>query len=275
MKTSPHFHNLINQIRRGEVIFWVGSGFSKISGFLLGRELVELIKRNVNESDLPIFNNKYGLDEVSEEFVQLYSRKKLEDLLVGEYGKIPENLQYQKQIVKIPQITTIITTNYDTCFEHVYDDRLCAIVSDTDIVKCSKSQKVSLYKIHGDVNNSKKIVITKSDYANFYKKQSESLVWNEIRSLITKFSILFIGYSFEDTNVKLIFDDVLERLGNTHCDLFLISSSIAPYKQTYLEREYSIKYIDMSIQKAIPKIGRAIEKTFFKIFKVDTLSLHF
>ena len=263
MKTSPHFHELINQIRKGKVIFWVGSGFSKTSGFLLGSELVELIKRNVNESDVSIFNTKFNLDDVSEEFVQIYSRKKLEHILIDAFGKIPEDLQYQKQIVKIPQITTIITTNYDTCFELAYGDRLCTIISDADIVKSTKAQKVNLYKIHGDVNNPQKIVITKSDYANFYKKQSENLVWNEIRSLITKNSILFIGYSFEDSNVKLIFDDILERLGKDHCDFFLISPSIAQYKQAYLEKEYSIKYIEMKIEKAIPKIGRAIEKSFY------------
>jgi hypothetical protein len=259
MKTSPNFKNLIDQIRKGEIIFWIGSGFSKTSGFLLGSELVERIKKKVNDSEISFFKNKNSLDDVSEEFIILYTRKKLVDILVEEYGKPPETLQYQKQIEKIPQITKIITTNYDTCFENVYGDKLCKIVSDTDLVKCSKIDKVNLYKIHGDVQNPQKIIISKSDYANFYKKQSESLVWNEIRSLITKSSILFIGYSFEDINVKLIFEDILERLGNTHHDFFLISSSLPQHKQNYLKEKYSIKYIDMTVEKAIPKILRTIE----------------
>ena len=259
MKTSPHFENLINQVRRGEVIFWVGSGFSKTSGFLLGRELVDIIKKNVNDSDIPFFDNKNSLDDVSEEFVQIYNREKLEGILIDEFGKEPGTLEYQQQIGKIPQITKIITTNYDTCFERAYGDKLCKIILEKDIVKCSKITKVNLYKIHGDVDNPQKIIISKSDYANYYKKDHENLLWNEIRSLITKSSILFIGYAFEDANVKLIFDDVLERLGSTHGDFFLISPAVPPYKQNYLKEKYSIKYIDMSVEKAIPKILRTIE----------------
>jgi hypothetical protein len=263
MKTSPHFENLINQIRKGEVIFWVGSGFSKTSGFLLGSELIERIKKSVNNTDISVFSNKNSLDDVSEEFVQLYTRKKLEDILIDVYRKKPEMLQYQKMIEKIPQVTKIITTNYDTCFENAYGDKLCKIVIDTDIVKCSKITKVNLYKIHGDVESPQTIIITKSDYANFYKTEHQNLLWNEIRSLITKSSILFIGYSFEDTNVKLIFDDVLERLGSSHRDFFLVSPSVPFYKQKYLNEKYSIKYIDMTVEKAIPKIFRTVENYLF------------
>jgi hypothetical protein len=267
MKTSPYFKNLINQIRKGEVIFWVGSGFSKTSGFILGSELVERIKENLNDSEISFFENKNSLDDVSEEFTLLFNRKKLEDILVKEYGKSPKTLQYQKQIKKIPQITKIITTNYDTCFEQVYGDKLCKIVLDTDLVKCSQTTKVNLYKIHGDIENPQGIIISKSNYANFYKKGSESLVWNEIRSLITKSSILFIGYSFEDANVKLIFDDILERLGNNHHDFFLISPKLPSHRQDHLKEKYSIKYIDMTVQKAIPKLLRTIEKNLIDDIK--------
>jgi len=260
MKTSPYFECLINQIRKGEVILWVGSGFSKPSGFLLGSELVNVIKKNVNDTDIFFFANKGSLDDVTEEFVQLYKRENLERVLQEEFGKKPKNLKYQQQVEKIPQITKIITTNYDTCFEQVYGDKLCKIVLDTDIVKCSKITKVNFFKIHGDIKNPQTIIITKSDYTKFYNKGRESLLWNEIRALITKSSVLFIGYSFEDTNVKLIFDDVLEKLGNEHRDFFLISPSLPPHKQDYLKEKYSIKYIDMTVEKAIPKILRIIEK---------------
>jgi len=260
MKTSPHFESLINQIRKGEVILWVGAGFSKPSGFLLGGELVNIIKKNVNVTDISFFANKGSLDDVTEEFVQLYTRENLERILQEEFGKKPENLKYQQQVEKIPQITKIITTNYDTCFEQVYGDKLCKIVLDTDIVKCSKVTKMNFFKIHGDIKNPQTIIVTKSDYTKFYNKGRESLLWNEIRALITKSSVLFIGYSFEDTNVKLIFDDVLEKLGNEHRDFFLISPSLPPHKQDYLKKKYSIKYIDMTVEKAIPKILRIIEK---------------
>lgn len=267
MKTSPHFEDLINKIRKGEVIFWIGSGFSKTSGFLLGSELVDRIKENVNESDIQFIQNKNSLDEVSEEFIQLYSRKKLEDLLIAEFGKKPQSLHFQELIQKIPQVTKIITTNYDTCFEQTYGDKICKILIDTDIVKCSKINKVNIYKIHGDIDCPEKIIISKTDYAMIYKKDSENLVWNEIRSLITKSSILFIGYSFEDLNVKLIFDDILERLGETHNEFFLISPSVPSHRQTYLKEKYSIKYIDMTVEKAIPKISRVIEKNLLHDIK--------
>jgi hypothetical protein len=264
MNTSSHFQNLIDQIRNGQVIFWVGSGFSKTSGFLVGSELVERIKKTVNHTHIPFFEKKNNLDDVSEEFIQIYDRKRLEIFLVEEFGKTPETLQYQKQIEKIPQVTKIITTNYDTCFEQVYGERLCKIVFDTDLVKCSKKSKVNLYKIHGDINDPKTIIVSKSDYADLFHNRINPLVWGEIKSLITKSSILFIGYSFDDTNVKLIFDDILEQLGNTHHDFFLISPSLPLHRQNNLKEKYSIKYIDMKIENAIPEILQAIETHFFE-----------
>ena len=264
MKTSPYFEDLVNKIRKGDVIFWVGSGFSKTSGFLLGSELVEHIKKQVKNCDIVYFETKNNLDDVAEEFIQLYHREKLEKVLTDEFGKEPITLRYQQLVERIPQVTKIITTNYDKCFELAYGDKLCKIVQDTDIVKCSKLTKVNLYKIHGDVEYPDKIVISESDYANFYKKERGNLLWNVIRSLITKYSILFIGYSFEDTNVKLIFEDILERLGDIHQDYFLISTAVPFHKQTNLKEKYSIKYIDISVEKAIPKIQRVIEKNLIK-----------
>lgn len=86
------------------------------------------------------------------------------------------------------------------------------------------------------------------------------MVWNEIRSLVSKNAVLFIGYSFEDTNVKVIFDDILKRLGESHQNYYLIAPSIPEYKRDYYREKYSIRFIQMSAEKAIPKLHRVIEK---------------
>jgi hypothetical protein len=186
------------------------------------------------------------------------SRKELISVLDKVFKKEPTNLTLHETVSKISQIQTIITTNYDKSFERAYRNDIFTIISDKE-VPASIRNKVNLYKIHGDIDVPNSIVITKTDYSDYYKERKENLVWNEIRSLISKYSILFIGYSFEDSNVKSMFEEILGRLGDLHKDYYLITPNLPDHKKRYLLEKYSIHYIKMSAEDAISNIRNEVE----------------
>jgi hypothetical protein len=252
------FDEIISKIRRGEIILWVGSGFSRLAGYPTGSELANIIKEKLNPSEKQYFENKSNLDEVTEEFVQIRKRGELESILSEVFKKEPIDLTYHKMVSEIPQIETIITTNYDKSFEYAYGNDIFPIIGDKD---CSsiRRNKVSLYKIHGDIDISDSMIVTKSDYRDYYDSGKNDLIWNEIKPLISRYSILFIGYSFEDPNIMSIFEDILKRLGDLHKDCYLISRKLHDHKQRHLLENYSIHYISMDAKEAITNIQKEVE----------------
>lgn len=253
------FDKVITKIRSGELILWVGSGFSSLAGYPTGSQLANIIKEKLNPNEKQYFENKYNLDEVAEEFVLIRSREVLASLLSEVLKEVPKSLMYHKMVSEIPQIQTIITTNYDKSFEYAYGNGIFPITSDKDFPTIPRN-KVSLYKIHGDIDVSDSMIITKSDYLDYYNGGKENLIWNEIKSLISKYSILFIGYSFEDSNIKSIFEYILKRLGSMHKDCYLVTRNLSDHKQRHLLEKYSIHYISMSAEEAISNIQKEVEK---------------
>ncbi|WP_048198630.1 SIR2 family NAD-dependent protein deacylase [Methanocella arvoryzae] len=251
-------NNLIEKIRNREIILWVGSGLSFVAGYPSAKRLGAIIKEHVTPEQLKHFDDK-ELDGIAEEYVQIYSREKLINILSDVFQKEPNIIDYHKMISEIPQIEVIVTTNYDKLFEMAYANNILKIVTDSDIAKSANDNIAHLYKIHGCIDSPDNIIITKSDYTGFFTNGQYNLLWSALKVLASKYSILFIGYSFEDQNVKYVFEDVLKQLGDNHKDYFLISPDFPEHKQQVL-KQYSIEYIQMKAEDAIPKIYKEINE---------------
>lgn len=97
----------------------------------------------------------------------------------------------------------IITTNYDTLIESSeseYCHQYGVIIYDTDLLNAEK--KKYIIKMHGDVSDLDTIVLKEQDYLNF--SQTHVLIELFVKALLTDHTFLFLGYSLNDYNVKLI-----------------------------------------------------------------------
>ena len=134
------------------------------------------------------------------------------------------DLYIHNSLKNIPQIQTIITTNFDDLFEKAYGNDIEVIIRDESIATAFSlinSDKVKLFKIHSDFTNPDLIIITKSDYLKFFDSDIYRPLWTEIKSIIAKKSIFFVGYSLEDPNIQFIFDKIIEKLGQFSNECFL------------------------------------------------------
>ncbi|MBK0402780.1 SIR2 family protein [Adhaeribacter sp. BT258] len=96
----------------------------------------------------------------------------------------------------------IITTNWDTILEKTIEENAFifdVICSDVDLVKSSLQNK--LLKIHGDFRNHN-IVFKEDDYINY--KYNFPLIENYVKSILSTHTVLFLGYSYNDINLKHI-----------------------------------------------------------------------
>lgn len=263
IKNTPDIERLIALIGNKEVVLWAGSGLSLEAGYPSGAEFCDIIcKAAKSENDKEILSkHKTVLMNIAMEFEQLYSRDELIGLVSTHFDKAPtKGLRAHYLCTQIPQIDTIITTNYDRLFEYVYGDRLNTVVGTQ--YKAHDKKPVTLYKIHGDSSDSASVVLTSKDYAKFYEGL-DSLIWNKLKSILAEHSVLFIGYSLEDKNIEDIFEKVLSQVGTSKSDkseFFIAVPTLAEHKLRHFNTICKTTHLPIKGETLLSLIERDIRE---------------
>ena len=192
---------LAEELEKGKLVVFVGAGVSKNSGLL---DWKELIKDYAEYRGIKEFTSKEYLtipEEVFERYGSLKYYEIAEKRFSGKY--FPNSIH---KILKEMDLTYIITTNYDTLIEDEIKN-LQVVSKDEDLPYTSSNRM--LIKMHGDFKN-KNIVLKKSDYDNYEK--NFPLISTHIKGLFTTNTVLFIGYSYNDTNIQQIMNWIKEIL---------------------------------------------------------------
>ncbi len=200
-----HLHNVyIKNIKQANendrLAIFVGAGVSKSSdtdyiSLPLWSDLISELK-----SDLAITEELYYL-----KLAQLYYLEFGEQTYNQTLKKyFPEDItpsSLHRTILKVnPRV--IITTNWDCIIENAIEqegylyDTIC---TDKDLVSSTSPNK--FIKIHGDFKNHN-IVFKEDDYLNY--SRNFPLIENYIKSIFSTHTVLFLGYSYNDINLKHI-----------------------------------------------------------------------
>ena len=221
-----HKDSLFELIRKEEVIIWAGSGLSLYAGFPSGKDLGSILVENLTKTEKLNINVNLPLPDLAEEFYRLKGNNKntLIRILIDTFkNKQPKSTEYHEKLSIIPHFKTIITTNYDTLIEDAFKQKGQVIISSKQIAYLEK-EKTQIFKVHGDLSEPDSIIITKSDYNNFFKDNSENDVyWTVIKERLSTKNVLFLGYNLEDPNVSVIFDRITDALGSNRKECFLVS----------------------------------------------------
>ena len=202
---------LAEELEKGKLVVFVGAGVSKNSGL---PEWEELIKDYADYRGIKEFTSKQFLtipEEVFERYGSLKYYEIAEKRFLGKY--VPNSIH---RILKKMKLTYIITTNYDTLIED--EIKNLQIVSKDEDLPYTNSNRM-LIKMHGDFEN-KNIVLKKSNYDNYEK--NFQLISTLVKGLFTTNTVLFIGYSYSDTNVQQIMNWIKEILKEKTRKAFLV-----------------------------------------------------
>lgn len=202
---------LAEELEKGKLVVFVGAGVSKNSGL---PDWKELIKDYAEYRGIKEFTSKEYLtipEEVFERYGSLKYYEIAEKRFSGKY--FPNSIH---RILKKMDLTYIITTNYDTLIEDKIKN--LQIVSKDEDLPYTNSNRM-LIKMHGDFDN-KNIVLKKSDYDNYEK--NFPLISTHIKGLFTTNTVLFIGYSYNDTNIQQIMNWIKEILKEKTRKAFLV-----------------------------------------------------
>lgn len=201
--------HLVYMAKRGLLIPFIGAGFSaNCDEFPTWKELVErlLAKFHIEHRDI-LF--KHDFLRVTEYIVLKNGgnigpvRYELQRLLNDEHIDISES---DPHLLLVSLNTPIIyTTNWDNLIEKAYEyagREYCKIVTLRDILQAGQTQATQIIKFHGSFEHEETLVLTESHY--FQRLELESPLDIKFRSDLLGRSVLFMGYSFTDFNIRYL-----------------------------------------------------------------------
>ena len=244
-------------VLENKLVVFVGAGVSLNSGIPLWGNAIEQIKVKLE----PQFEGEKDYLKIPQFYYNARGFKEYNELVkeIFDYAdKVPNELH--RKVFELKP-SHIITTNYDDFLERVADENgefLELIERDSDI-PYAKNDRL-LVKMHGGFNYDN-YVLKEDDYLNYSNnfKLTETL----IKSLIARYTVLFVGYSFNDPDTKQILNWVKNSLGDDFQRAYMILG-YGKYNQTLADY---YKNLGINLIFAERCLGDKYEDSHEKIFE--------
>lgn len=191
--------------QNNKLVLFVGAGVSANSGFPLWANLIEKIKGKIKVPD--DFRDEL---KIAQYYYNSRGEKEYYEFLKEEFNiEADPNLIHDVLLELNP--CHIITTNYDDLIEKQAKKKgmfFDVVSKDTDLPYTPNNRMI--IKMHGDLQN-RNIVFKEDDYLSY--SNNFKLIETYIKSLFSTNTILFVGYSLSDIDVKMMFQWIKDILG--------------------------------------------------------------
>lgn len=231
------------------VIPFIGAGFSK-NGILLDKSSIPDWDGLGKQVATYISNYTYtnAVDALSL-FESEFSRTKLIELLAKELKINQLKPGTAHRALCDLYFDTICTTNFDFLIEQTLNEKnipFSTIVSE-ERLPISTHERTKLVKLHGDFNHPERMVITENDYDTFI--DSNKILSTYISNLFITKTLLLIGYSFDDSDIRTLWQIIGSRLGKLSTPAYVVLVEASPIEIARFERR-NIKVINIRGNKS-------------------------
>lgn len=192
-------NEILNSSQDNKLVLFIGAGFSKFSE-------TELVKIPTWSELISELKDDLGLSEESDflKIAQLYYLKYGQNSYVKKVKSTIRDLDpslFHKMLFELnPHY--IITTNWDGLLEKTAQDIGLAydlVSSDVDLAQSHLDKKI--IKMHGDFRQNN-FVFKEDDYLQY--SQNFPLIENFIKGIFSTNTVVFLGYSYSDYDLKQI-----------------------------------------------------------------------
>lgn len=211
---------LIQMIEERRVIPFLGAGFSRGLDFPLWNELLETIAKDIN-LDMPIEDLKkycYNNSLQIAEYLYIKANKNIGSLRHSISNQINKEVNLVSSGAHFELINLgakqIYTTNYDEIIEKTYKylGLQPEVIVHAEQIAKAKDSSTQVVKFHGDLRYDETLVLTESSY--FSRLNFDTPMDLKFRADLLGKSVLFIGYSFQDINIRVIWFRLMEMMSN-------------------------------------------------------------
>ncbi|MBZ1513180.1 SIR2 family protein, partial [Leuconostoc mesenteroides] len=210
-------------IKNDSLVVFLGAGASMNSGLPSWNSLIAELREDLAIDDSPGDNLKiaqYYYDMVGQ---QKYFQK-IDDIFLKYQNAKPNEIHEEIERINPKHI---ITTNYDSLIEKQVNSGInkYQIVNKDMDIPYSKSDHY-LIKMHGDLFE-KNVVLKEDDYFDYEK--NFYMISTLIKSLIMNHTVLFIGYSLNDSTFNSIFRLIQQGFSGNAKHAFFLSPEPKEY----------------------------------------------
>ena len=209
---------LVKLSRDGRVIPFVGAGMSANVGYPSWDTLLASLGDNLGQRDLTHEQivNLTGNDRMRiAEYYYLTEGKQVGPLrreIDRQFGNVsPLEFGGYVDLVNLGS-PRIYTTNFDDLIERTYKELEIPyekIATPRDLARSAGNQ-TEIVKYHGDLTNDPSLVLTESQY--YRRLNFDSPMDLKFRADLLGKSVMFIGYSFSDINIRIIWFRLLDMM---------------------------------------------------------------
>lgn len=219
-----YIKNLQQASKENRLVIFAGAGTSVDAGIPLWNQLIGELSNNLPEEIKQNYqNDNLQLAEFFRERSDdrdYYDR--IEKILLGR--STSSNSIHSAILALHP--CHIITTNYDTLLEEAVlknNRQYFVVASDNDLPRNHGENLI--VKMHGDLNHHD-IILTENDYYDYARKFP--LIRSFVISQFVSKVVLFVGFSFNDPNLKFIMREIKSELGKDMQHVYLLTDANLP-----------------------------------------------
>jgi hypothetical protein len=199
-------HELAEAIRNKKVVIFAGAGLSMNLGLPSFNSLIGKLAEEL-EFDPELFHMSGDYLTLAEYYYQVKGtlgplRSWMDSTWHSENINISDSLIH-KAIVEL-ELSAIYTTNYDRWIEKSFDywKKPYSKITNVSDIASAKEGQTQVIKFHGDFDDDESIVLTESSY--FERMNFESPLDIKLRSDVLGKTVLFLGYSLADINIRYL-----------------------------------------------------------------------
>ena len=273
---------LIQDLRNGNAIAWVGAGLSIGMGYPSWDTLVCKIAENIDNtlwgnSELQEWarKNANSAPEWVAEVLSQTNHKGYCDALINEFGHNAKEDSFIHALLSLLPFKGYITTNYDALIERNLEKFICykpniyTPKNASSLLAKDEEQKF-IYKVHGSINEGlEDIILTETDYYSLIQGGTYSKV---LSSLFSKYTLVGFGYSLRDRDFRSVLNERYELFGN-NCPAFYMFTSSKDTCQEEIDcyrNKFNVHIVSVSPEYGFEELSSTIFSMYCLCHRIDS-----
>ncbi len=213
---------LVEACAESRLIVFAGAGVSTET-----RAVLQDTFRDRIAAELPEGEPDESFPALMQRYTETKSRRELLQRIVERFDYIdafPElrdnATRFHRELATLFYVQDIVTTNWDPYFEQ--ETGALPFVTDKDFALSDMPGR-RVFKIHGSVMNLGSIIATEPDYTRCYRDLNRNVVGATLKHLLATKSVLFVGYSFRDSDFSRIYRFIKNQMADVLPRSYVVS----------------------------------------------------
>lgn len=219
-RNENRFDQLLGYLESQEVVPFVGAGVSSGCGFPTWSNHLKTQGKTagIPSEQIQAWLHAGKYEEVIAHIEQVNGRETFEQEIRDVFSK-RGSIQDITLLLSEMFTDTLITTNYDGLLEQVYDTggKKVQVINGVTAMTLPDPDKVTIIKIHGDVNDPAHCILGKAQYDQAYGEAQLDLhraVPKILKRYYTNNNLLFLGCSLRNDRTLQVFQDTKAQAGD-------------------------------------------------------------